>query len=279
MKKIILIVILVFAAIQLSAIFDDYEPSPRARGMGGAFYATSDDANAVFYNPAGLVEAPNNILISYTQLYGCDFAEVSSFAFGMKLPKNFGRIGFGMLALDSEYLGVSLINEKNYVLSHAFTVLKDIHSELNFGYSLNMYHLQIDSFGDQSTLGVNVGLMATLHERTKIGVTVYNVNNPAVGKENQFDLPQRMAMGISYSPYTDIITNFELKKSLDGDTEIHAGTELKVLDMLALRLGTRTNPDSFSAGVRFDLFNILIDYAANTHTMGLTHHFGIGYKF
>jgi len=197
----------------------------------------------------------------------------------MKLPKKFGRIGFGLLSLDSEYLGVTLLSEKNYVVSHGITLLHDIHSSLDFGYSLNMYHLKIDSFGSQSALGINVGLLATLHQRTRIGFTVYNLNNPAVGINNEHDLPQRMAMGISYEPYAEVITNFELKKSIDGNTEIHAGSEVKVLDMLTLRLGLKTNPKSFSTGLRFDMYNILIDYAVNTHTIGLTHHFGIGYKF
>ncbi|MCF7814772.1 MAG: hypothetical protein K9N40_09865 [Candidatus Cloacimonetes bacterium] len=279
MKKTILVLLIIATALQLAAIFDDYEPSPRARGMGGAFYATSDDANAVFYNPAGLVNSPNNILVGYTQLFGCDFAEVSSFAFGLKLPGKFGRIGFGLLSLDAEYLGVNLLSEKNYVVSHGMNILKDIHSSLDFGYSLNMYSLKIDGFGSQSVLGINAGLLATLHQRTRIGFTVYNLNNPAVGTGNDHELPQRIAMGISYSPYADVTTNLELKKAIDGDTEIHTGSEVKVLDMLILRLGLRTNPKSFSAGARFDMFNVLIDYAVNTHTMGLTHHFGVGYKF
>ena len=279
MKRIILVLVVVLVSLQLNAIFDDYEPSPRARAMGGAYYSVSDDANAVFYNPAGLMSAPNNILIGYTQLFGCDFAEVSSVAFSMGLPKKFGKLGFGLLSLDSEYLGVNLLSEKTYALSHSFCILQDIHSELNVGYTLNMYNLKIDSYGNQSAFGVNVGALATLHTRTKIGFTVYNVNNPSVGTRNNYDLPQRIAMGFSYSPYENVLTNAELKKSLDGDTEIHAGTEVKVFDILSFRLGVRTNPNSFSAGARFDMFNLLIDYAVNTHTIGLTHHFGIGYKF
>ena len=43
--KYLFLLVLLVAVVNLSAIFDDYEPSPRARGMGGAFYSQSDDAN------------------------------------------------------------------------------------------------------------------------------------------------------------------------------------------------------------------------------------------
>ena len=279
MKTITLLIVVVFLSANLVAIFDDYEPSPRARGMSGAFYSTSDDANAIFYNPAGLIFSANQILIAYTKPFGNPFEELSTMAFSMKLPRNFGTIGLGLQSMDVNYLEVNLLSERTYALSHSINLLKDIHSELNFGYTLNLYHLKIDGYGDQPTFGLNLGALATLHTRTKIGFTVYNINNPVVGKENGYELPQRLALGISYLPYTDVVTSVELKKALDGDTEIHAGAEVTVLEMLKFRLGVRNNPNSFSAGASFDLYNIVVDYAVNTHTIGLTHHFGIGYKF
>jgi hypothetical protein len=278
-NRIYIFIIVALLSFNLAALFDDYEPSPRARALGGAFYSTSNDANAVFYNPAGLGFTANNLLVSYTQVFDCDFFEVSTVAFSMQLPKNFGTIGFGLLSMDSDYLGVNLYSEKTYSVAHSINLLKDIHSQLNFGYTINLNHLAINGNGNQAVFGLNVGALATLHKRTKIGFTFYNINNPKMGQDNSQDLPQKLAMGISYDPYLDVTTSLELKKSLNGDTEIHAGAEVKVIDMLTLRLGTRTNPNSFSAGARFDLYNVVVDYAANTHTMGLTHHFGIGYKF
>lgn len=278
-KILLTLITILLVTTGLSAIFDDYEPSPRARGLSGAFYSTSDDANAVFYNPAGLVFSENDVMISYTKPFGNDFQELTVASFAMKLPKKFGTIGFGLQSMDVNYLDVNLLSEKTYAISHSFNLLKDIHSELNFGYTLNLYHLKIDSYGDQPTYGINLGALAVLHTRTKIGFAVYNVNNPAVGEDNGHELPQRLAVGISYLPYTDVVTSVELKKAIDGDTEIHAGSEVTVLDMLTFRLGVRNNPNSFSAGASFDLFNVVVDYAVNTHTIGLTHHFGIGYKF
>lgn len=56
MKKIILISLILIPTALLLAVFDDYQPSAVARGMGGAWTAVANDANALFYNP--LVSAP-----------------------------------------------------------------------------------------------------------------------------------------------------------------------------------------------------------------------------
>jgi len=279
MKKIITALCLVFIAVNLAAFFDDYEPSPRARAMGGAFYSISNDANAVFYNPAGLKSAENSIIIGYSSLFGNDFQILNTVAFSMQLPRKFGTLGIGLQSMDVDFQDVNLLSEKIYALSHSFNILNDIHSNLDIGYTLNMYHLSIDGFGEQPAFGINLGALATVHQRTQIGFTITNLNNPSVGEDNAHDLPQKMAMGISYHPYTDVITSLELKKTMNAKTEIHAGTEVKVIEMLTIRCGVRSEPTSYSMGARFNMYNIIIDYGFNTHTIDATHHFSIGYKF
>jgi len=279
MKKIIIITLLI-ASTGLFAIFNDYEPSPRARALSGAFYSTSDDAYAVFYNPAGLIRAGRNLRIAYTHRYGEDFSVLSSAAASWDLPGKFGVIGLGIMSHDVEYMDVNLMSEKVYALSHSLTLMKDIHSSIDLGYSLNMYHLSISGFGEQPSFGINLGAIATLHQRTRIGFTVSNLNNPKVGADNRHDLPQKMSIGIAYEPYENITTIFELRKSVDDETEIHSGAEVKVFEMLTLRFGVRNNPASFSAGAGFSKYNIIVDYGFNTHsTLNGTHHIGLGYKF
>jgi len=279
MRKLLIVLCLVLLVAHLAAIFDDYEPSPRARAMGGAFYSVSDDANAIFYNPAGLNSAENNIIIGYSKVMSNDFQVLNTVTLSFQLPRKFGTLGIGLQSLDVDFQDVNLMSEKIYALSHSFNILNDIHSNFDIGYTLNMYHLSFEGFGEQPAFGINLGALATVHQRTQIGFTITNLNNPSVGEDNAHDLPQKMAMGISYHPYTDVITSLELKKTLNGKTEIHAGTEVKVTEMLYLRCGVRSEPTSYSMGARFDMYNIIIDYGFNTHTIDATHHFSIGYKF
>lgn len=268
----------------LFPVFDDYEPSPRARAMGGVYYSISDDANAIFYNPAGLSLADNNLCIGYTKVFGNDFQVLNNIALTMDLPKKLGNLGFGLQALDVDYMDVNLMSEKIYALAHSFTILRDVHSEIYVGYTANLYHLSMNTYGSQSTFGINVGALAILHQRTRLGFTFSNINNPKIGEDNFHELPQKLAMGLSYIPYEDVITSVELKKTFvneteDSGTELHAGTEVKIYKMFFVRFGIRNNPTSYSMGARFSLYNIMLDYAFNTHTIGDTHHFGIGYRF
>jgi len=279
MKKILTVLCLVFLVVNLAAIFDDYEPSARARAMGGAYYSVCDDANAVFYNPAGLNSSANNIIIGYSKIFDNDFQVLNTVALSMQLPRKLGTLGIGLQSMDVDFLDVSILSEKIYALSHSFNILNDIHSNLDIGYTFNMYHLSIDGFGEQPAFGINLGALATVHQRTQIGFTITNLNNPSVGEDNAHDLPQKMSIGISYHPYTDVITSLELKKTMNSKTEIHAGAEAKIVEMLTLRCGVRSEPTSYSMGARFDMYNIVVDYGFNTHTIDSTHHFSIGYKF
>jgi len=280
MKRILIITLTALIFLPLSAIFNDYEPSPRARALGGAFYSISNDANGIFYNPAGLKTAGNNIMVGYSKLFNNDFQVLNSVAFSMNLPNNWGTAAFGMQSMDVDYGGVSLLSEKIYSLGHSFTILKDVHSEINLGYGLNFYHLSIETFGDDLSFGLNIGALAILHQRTKIGFMVANLNNPKVGEDDAHELPQKIAMGICYEPYDKVFTSLELKKVMDGKTEIHTGTEIHVFDMLTLRFGLRNQPTQYSVGARFSILDIVLDYAYSTHsTLKDTHHFGLGYKF
>ncbi len=279
-STIILTLVVLISLTSLSAVFDDYEPSVRARGMGGAFNTTSDDATGIFYNPAGLVKSKGHVAISYTRLFNNDFSELKTGAFTMPISPKLGSIGVGFQAFDVDYLDVNLMSEKIYTLAHSFTLLKDVHSEFNFGYSANLYHLSLDRFGNETAFGVSIGGIATLHQRTRLAFSATNLNNPKIGENNREEIPQHLAIGIAYLPYTGVTTSIELKKPFGGTTEIHAGSEIAVHELLTLRLGVRNEPTSFSAGAMFNFMNIKVDYAYNTHSvLSGTHHFGVGYGF
>ncbi len=284
MKKTITL-ILIIAVTSIFALFDDYEPSPVARALGGTYHSYGGNSDAVFYNPAGLSFAGNQLRTSYTEIFQNDFQKLMTMSLSTKLPKKFGTIAFGYEAMKVEYLDVDMLTETVYTFGHSFTLMKDVHSEIHLGYNIDMYHASIDGFGNQTSLGLDFGAVAVLHTRTYVGFSISNINNPKVGVNDDYDLPQKMTIGISYLPYDGVVTSLELKKGMNGisdetkKTEIHAGCEATLFEVMTLRMGLRNNPASFSAGLGLNIKNILVDYAFNTHTLDATHHFGLGYKF
>ncbi|MDD3050532.1 MAG: hypothetical protein PHR06_05235 [Candidatus Cloacimonetes bacterium] len=279
MKKHLLITIIIMSmTVMMNAVFEDYDYSARSRAIGGAYTSTADDANAVFFNPAGLSNAGNSVNIGYSRLYSEDFNKLMTLAFSMKLPNNWGSLGLSMQSFGVEYQDVELMSEKQFGLSHSFSVLKDVHSEINFGYTFRMMNLSFYELGDENTLGIDVGAQFLFHQRTKLGFSFINLNNPALGKDKQHELPQKLAFGISYIPYDKVITAFDIKKEMNGPTELHAGIEINLYEILYLRTGLRNEPVSFSAGFGVDYMNVKLDYSINTHAeLGLTHYINVGY--
>ncbi len=280
MKRILIAVLLVVNICLLLAVFNDYQPSARARAMSGAYISVSDDANGVFYNPAGICFAPMSASVGMAQLYGQSFSEIKTGSFVYPLPKELGTIGIGAKVFDVDFEDTTLMSENHLVLAHGFKLMEDIHSSVNIGWSANMYNLNMDGYNDDTAYGFNVGALATLHQRTRFGFAVSNLNQPKMGANNQHSLPRKFSMGISYTPYDQVTTSIEMKKDFAEDTEFMGGVELKLFDPLYLRAGVHQNPATWSAGASFRLIGVVLDYAFTQHTvLDATHYLNIGYDF
>lgn len=280
MKKILIITIILIQAALLLAVYDDYQPSAAARGMGGAFTAVANDANAMFYNPAGLTATKFSAKLGFANLYNQEFSEFKTAAVGYALPAKLGTIALGARMMDVDFEDTSLMSEQIWSLSHGITLLKDIHSEISVGYTGNFYNLSFDGEEDDSAIGIDLGLMALLHGRTKFAAAVTNINKAKMGLENQIDLPNKIALGIAYTPYDMVTTTIELKKDFAKETEFMGGVEARPFEPIAIRFGVHQNPATYNAGASFYIRNIEVDYSFTYHAvLPSTHYFNLGYKF
>lgn len=279
-KYILLFILFLISTVTLFGIFDNYEPSARARAMGGAYAPLSDDAGGVFYNPAGIGLSKNGFQFGFSNLYDMEFSQLKSAAGTYILPNKMGTVGIGLQSFDVTYEDTNLMSEGTYTLAHSFTLLKDIHSNIMLGYTASLYHLKMMDYGSEDAFGFGVGGMAVLHQRTRIGFFATNLNSPDMGKQNDEKLPKRLDAGISYEPYEGVTTAIDLKQDFGHATEIHGGVEIKLVPMFALRFGVHNNPSEYSAGAGFNVKNIQIDYAYKMHdVLNSTHHFSVGYSF
>lgn len=157
-----------------------------------------------------------------------------------------------------------------------------MHSRVDVGATLNMYHLKFGETvsgldpGNDSALGIDLGLLVTVHERTKLGVMVKNLNNPNIGVDEE-ELAHRLVAGISYEPYEGVITTFEFDNELGQDTQYHGGIEMFVAEGFALRAGVITNPSKLTAGFGYALNRFALNYGFSTGggTLESTHQFGV----
>ena len=276
--NIIFTIFILLFSLPCNAIFNDYEPSVRARGVSGAVTSLSDDYAVIFYNPAGLRFNGNQVGATYYRLFGTDFTSVS--AVSGSYETKFGSFGLGYQAMNVEYQDINLMSEQTFSLGHSIYLNSDVISETSLGYSLNIYYLSFHEHGHEISVGLNAGVIAVLHQRTRLGFMLTNINKPKIGEDEKHDIPQMLAVGLSYIPYQGVLTSIDLKKNFEGSTELRTGVEVELHPMMTLRMGVRNNPASYSFGAGFNVMGIHLDYGLNTHTkLDLTHHIGIGYKF
>ena len=101
----------------ISGAYTDVGYGVRPMGMGGAFTAVSDDPNAAYYNPAGLMKVPYpGISLMYTKQMTIVPYYYTTFQTGITQNQ---AIGAAIL-----YNGDALYNEFEFMASYAFNLGK-----------------------------------------------------------------------------------------------------------------------------------------------------------
>jgi hypothetical protein len=291
--------ILLLAALGLSAApalaaFENVDVSPRHRAMGDTGVAITDGAFAPYFNPAGLaIGTGPSVGWSFVRPYGVDFADLLYLGAAIPLPGTSDALGFGVRRFAVEYQGIDLMSEMTYTLSYGRTLYSDLHSTVRFGLSGNLYALEFgptvgadgegtDGFdpGSDAVVGIDTGLLVTLHERTRLGVLVKNVNNPKIGIDDE-EIRQRVHAGIAYEPYLGVVTTFEFENVLGEEVMYHGGLEMEVAPGFDLRFGTMNRPSKMTAGFGYELRGLRLDYGYSTGggTLDGSHQFGLTYSW
>jgi hypothetical protein len=250
--------------------FEDVAVGARPLALGGAFVAIADDANAVYWNPAGLTRMEGiRLMGTRAWLYGVPDFHVDYLAF--RAPDvGFMSLGFGWLN----------------------AALKDIQSENTFIFSLarrgpgplrvgvNLKHFRLDApgyeryndpayQGAQSAWGVDVGMLMMFRQNITLGLSARNLNEPELRMLNTTTNPdvisRRFHVGAAYLfRETVVLTTDLVSQTSDfGDFRLHAGGEIWFYRAYAVRVGTSQNRQSVGAGVKANHWKV--DFALVNH--------------
>lgn len=284
--KSILLFILLINGLQAGA-FDARYPSARASAMGDGFVAVANDVWASYYNPAGLAAVGNyQVGTAFQRPFSQSFYSNTFIGGAVPISPKFGTMSVSFESYGVSYRGQDLSTEMTSTFSHGFYLLNDMHSSLSVGYNLKYYHMNLGEsvdglkLGSAGTFGLDIGMQASLYERTYVGVYAYNINAPVLGENTKHNLPQRLVIGAAYRPLTDLITTLSFDKTVGFDTQLQGGFEYLPAPWLALRLGAGTDPNRFSAGMGINFFGFQLDYSFVNHpVLPETHKFGLTYLF
>jgi hypothetical protein len=269
--------------------FMDVEIGARAAGMGEAFSLVGDNADAIFYNPAGIAQVDKKFDLSVSDVEW--IAESRVYAVG--LVANLGAYGnLGVSALSTDfgdvigtiidptaaegYTETGMLELAAYAagLTYARRLTDKfmIGGNLRYAYEhLGETVFAADTTRDSTwseenstnTIVYDVGtIFYPGFKSLRVGMSIVNFS-PAVrydfdeGRTNSFELPLTFKMGAAMDvldllgehPDYSLLVDFELIHPRDYTKRYHLGAELSLLKLLKLRAGYKFGYDEETFGV------------------------------
>ena len=268
--------------------FDELNIGARPQGLGGAFVAISDDANALFYNPAGISNLKKSELTSnYGRLFlGLDDNSAIGTSFiGYAHPtEKFGTPGISWYNLslsglyDETAIALSYGYPFNKYISAGITVENLSRAFGNDDYTKTAINTTGDTRLDKegisgdpvfdkakksSVMTGDVGLLYSYSKNISFGISAKNITQPDIGLLNTDKLSAVYRGGFAYKG-DDELFSFETV-SKDDDINFLTGAEKwfsqkNLCVRGGLSLGSRRfRTISVGSSVRFDNFSF--DYA------------------
>lgn len=288
MKRLLIFSLLLTGALSAQVFTDQWTGAAAGAAAGGAQVAVNRSLWSHSYNPAGLAHVENmgaGFAFNSPGSYG--FATLSMFSAALPLNEKWGSLSLHGDMLRVKNGDAVLSSENALGISHGVHLLKDLRSSLSLGYTLNLlfanYGTSAGLSGDGSDgidlggvagLGVDVGLQASLRDRTWMGVALKNINAPKFGgSESESVALRKFVVGLGYSPYYGLVSSFEVEKVFGRDVQYRAGLEYALMEWFTLRAGISTYPSQLTLGFGVQKSLIKVDYAFVSHPVLSGTHF------
>jgi hypothetical protein len=301
----LVLLISVSVSAQTTYNFLSVDNSPRAAAVAGGFVAATEDANVIFYNPAGINTLKANP-ISFSFLKHLEGINSLSLAASHSF-NNIGRLSAGVqyinygsfIASDKYGNKTGTFNASEFALSVGYGNMIDE----NFYYGANVRFIY-SGIENYSSTGVSadIGLLYLIPQsKWSFGFSVLNI-----GKQlsNYYDIQESLPMDVrvgmtkelAHLPLKFYFSINHLANSYDNIKDRFSawtvGGELKLSRSFWLRLGyDNAKRDDlslglsfgiagFSAGFGLNIKNYLLDYSFSSFgPIGNLHRFGLSTSF
>jgi len=279
-------------------------PGARAVGMGEAFVAVADDATALFWNPAGIVQLKQRE-IAFMHNFWFQGVYYDYFAYVQELPGP-GNEKFGLNITYLQYGDmVRTLEDASgiYVGTGSSFSASDLALGLTYAWEMGSNHslgvnlkfirsIMDDVSGDAICL--DFGYLFRINPVLSVGVNAQNslVSMPIrfyrglTAVSSPHTLPINGKVGLAYR-LPLILLVFDVNFPLENCVNYHIGMEYKLTDHLCVRAGYKTDLitglDALSglcAGLGFSWSGYDVDYAFVPYgDLGQTHRISLSLKF
>lgn len=273
--------------------------SARSAGMGGAFTMVGDDANAMFYNPAGVAQMQSKI-----DAFGTMTQWIAGITYNaVGVATSVGTIGhFGLTLIsasygDDIYGTIVADNEQGYEETEAVDVsalavglvyAKQISSKFFMGGQIRYASQQLgssvleagESAVDNKVTGLSYEFGSVFYpglvNSLRLGMSVRNFSPQFKYEQEGFQLPLTFSVGVAADALEflgmeggdhSLLVAIDAIHPRDYTERVHFGLEYWLMDMVALRTGYKFNYDeeglTFGGGIKYGMggINLKIDAA------------------
>ncbi len=277
----------------------------RASAMADAFIAVADDASALYWNPAGLVQTGSDQVIFSHNEWLVDIQH--EFVGGIYHLGSNDVVGVAITSLHMEDMPVTTefhqLGTGEYFtfgdVAVALSYSRKMTSQFSFGATIRYIEETLDKLKMRGMM-IDLGTYYwTGLGSTRFAVTISNFGNELApdgevtlwGKKEKsgwqsFSPPTMFRIGFAFEPYEDeihrVTTSVQLNHPNDNSENVGAGFEYSWRDILLLRGGYKINVEeqnfTFGAGVKAPLgiADVTFDYAfANFERLGSAHRFSL----
>lgn len=256
----------------------------RPLGMGGAYTAVANDANAIFWNPAGIASLQRQEVTSmYSDLWGLGMTQ-SYLGYVFPMTDNQALAADWLhYGHDDSELGY---RDDNFHLAYGLRLPWNISVGAKMKYVDRDITLDGTSYGKSSGIGFDVGFLLSPIENVQVALVGNDLGGTSATYENDVTeeiYSQKFRFGIAYTPLEGLLL------AADLDDRIHFGTEYWLSSMLALRAGMQKDlksvdgysmPAIFSGGFSARYRFLQLDYAFERHPiLKNTQRFGVSFFY
>lgn len=267
----IVLAAIVMTATAARADFRFASPGSRPQALGSSFVALADDANAVYWNAAGLVRDDRlSLMITNSWLYG--LSDIQNYYLAMDLP-SVGGLHFGASWVR---LGLKdLYSEDTLNLGLGFKV--PFLEGLSMGVTGKMFLLAAPGYeqyndpnyngGDQG-YSFDLGALYDSGGAWTLGAAVYNLVETKLqlieNTTNPDPIFTEWAFGGSYlfRETLMITADFRNREGETFNTVVHGGAEIWFFDAMVLRAGLNVGLVTMGAGLQDDHWQL--DFSLET---------------
>jgi hypothetical protein len=268
----------------LRADFRHARMGPRPRAMGSAFVGVADDANAIYWNPAGM------IMVSRFEITGCrsslyDVSELSNdYVAGVYNFTSRLAVGASWTRLELK----DIYHEDTINLGIALSIPR--FEDLSIGGALKIFTLGAPGYekyndpsyeGNVNKASLDLGLYYHSPSRVwSMGFVVYNVNEPKLQLLKTTGRPDPVyrdfALGGSYMFSGLLLVSYDLRTRYGEFNDIigRLGSEIWFFEAVALRGGFER--ENMTAGFALKGKRWQVDLMLETHyDLGNSYQFGL----